>query len=131
MIMTSHWVGLTLPGMIELPGSLAGSTSSPSPAPGPEAAHRMSFAIFMSGTAKARSPAEAATIASRPPRAANVLGAATNGSPVSSASSAAIRSPNPGGAFRPVPTAVPPAASSQSAGMVAVRRAMAWVTCAA
>ena len=31
MIMASHWVGLTFPGMIELPGSLAGSTSSPRP----------------------------------------------------------------------------------------------------
>ena len=34
--MASHWVGLTLPGMIELPGSFAGSFSSPSPQRGPE-----------------------------------------------------------------------------------------------
>jgi hypothetical protein len=33
--MASHWAGLTLPGMIEEPGSLAGRTSSPRPQRGP------------------------------------------------------------------------------------------------
>ena len=42
------------------------------------------------------------------PCAANLFGAVFSGRPVSSASLAAISSPNPSGAFRPVPTAVPP-----------------------
>jgi hypothetical protein len=35
MVIASHWVGLTLPGMIELPGSFSGIRSSPSPQRGP------------------------------------------------------------------------------------------------
>jgi hypothetical protein len=72
----------------------------------------MSLAIFISGTARARRPALAPTIASRPPWAANLLAAVTNGWPVEPASSAATCSAKPGGAFSPVPTAVPPIASS-------------------
>jgi hypothetical protein len=53
----SHWVGLTLPGMIDDPGSLAGRTSSAKPVRGPEASHRMSFATFISATARPRNPA--------------------------------------------------------------------------
>ena len=79
MSMASHCVGLTLPGMIELPGSLAGRISSPSPALGPEASQRMSLAIFVSGTASPRSPAEAAATASDPASAANLLAAVRNG----------------------------------------------------
>jgi hypothetical protein len=75
----SHCVGFTLPGMIELPGSLAGSRGSPMPARGPEASHRTSLAIFMRATARPRSPADAATTASRLPWAANLFGAVTNG----------------------------------------------------
>src|SRR5437016_4823476 len=77
--MASHWVGLTLPGMIEDPGSLAGRTSSLRPQRGPDASHRMSLAIFISGTASERSPAEAPTMASRPPWAANLFAAVVNG----------------------------------------------------
>ncbi len=79
MTMASHWVGLTLPGMIEEPGSLAGRISSLRPHRGPEASHRMSLAIFISGTATARSPADAPTMASRPPWAANLFPAVRNG----------------------------------------------------
>ena len=53
--MASHWVGLTLPGMMEQPGSLSGSLSSPMPQRGPEASQRMSLAIFISATARPRS----------------------------------------------------------------------------
>ena len=38
MIMASHWVGLTLPGMIDEPGSFGGRTSSPSPLVAPSRA---------------------------------------------------------------------------------------------
>lgn len=39
MVRASHWVGLTLPGMMLLPGSFSGRFSSPSPQRGPEANH--------------------------------------------------------------------------------------------
>ncbi len=55
MIIASHWVGLTLPGMIEEPGSFSGSRSSPSPLRGPEPSHRKSSAILVSDTASVRS----------------------------------------------------------------------------
>ena len=42
----------------------------------------------------------------------NLFSAVTNGLPVSSATLAATSSEKPFGAFRPVPTAVPPSASS-------------------
>ena len=50
----------------------------------------------------------AQTSASWAARAANLLGAVTNGRPVSSAIAAATRSPNSGWVLSPVPTAVPP-----------------------
>ena len=48
MVSASACVGLTLPGMIELPGSFSGMRSSPRPERGPEASRRMSLAIFKS-----------------------------------------------------------------------------------
>ena len=51
MVMASLWVGFTLPGMIDEPGSFSGSDSSPRPARGPDASQRMSLAIFISDTA--------------------------------------------------------------------------------
>ena len=47
IVTASHWVGLTLPGMMELPGSFSGMEISPRPQRGPFASQRMSFAIFM------------------------------------------------------------------------------------
>ena len=75
----SHWVGLTLPGMMDEPGSFSGKSSSPRPQRGPEASQRMSLAIFIKATASPRSAAIAATMASSEPCAANLLGAVTNG----------------------------------------------------
>ena len=112
MVSASAWVGLTLPGMIEEPGSFSGSDSSPRPQRGPDASHRMSLAIFMSATATPRTAAIAATIPSSEPWAANLFGAVTNGLPVSSAICFAMSREKPFGAFSPVPTAVPPQASS-------------------
>ena len=115
MTMASHWVGLTLPGMIEEPGSLAGRISSPIPQRGPEASQRMSLAIFISGTASARSPAAGAD---------HGVEAALGGELVRRGdermaghlrrSRPRPAAPKPGGALSPVPTAVPPAASSCS-----------------
>ena len=47
IVSISAWVGLTLPGMIELPGSFSGSFSSPRPQRGPEPSRRMSLAILV------------------------------------------------------------------------------------
>ena len=51
MVMASDCVGLTLPGMIDEPGSFSGSPSSPRPERGPLPSHRMSLAIFISEAA--------------------------------------------------------------------------------
>ena len=64
MISASHWVGFTFPGMIDEPGSLGGSTSSPRPLLGPEPSHRMSSAILVSDTDRVRTVALACTRAS-------------------------------------------------------------------
>src|SRR3984893_10477929 len=97
MVMASHWVGLTLPGMMELPGSFSGRVSSPRPQRGPEPSQRMSLAIFMSEQASVLSEPLAITIASCDDSAANLFGAATYGSWVYSAILAATRSAKPGG----------------------------------
>ena len=55
IVSASHWVGLTLPGMIDEPGSFSGRISSPMPARGPLAYQRMSLAIFISAPASVRS----------------------------------------------------------------------------
>ena len=52
MVMASAWVGLTLPGMIEEPGSFSGSAISPMPERGPEPIRRMSLAILNSPAAR-------------------------------------------------------------------------------
>src|SRR6516162_108681 len=41
MVRASAWVGLTLPGMIEEPGSFSGRISSPKPERGPEPSRRI------------------------------------------------------------------------------------------
>ena len=46
IIVASQITGLTLPGMIELPGCRSGSWSSASPVRGPEPSQRMSLAIL-------------------------------------------------------------------------------------
>ena len=114
MVIASHWVGLTLPGMMEEPGSFSGISSSPMPLRGPEAYQRTSFAIFMSASARTRSAPDTRTRASWAPSAAKRLSACLKAIPVSSEIFSAVSSPNFGCAFRPVPTAVPPMASSRA-----------------
>ena len=116
MVSASHCVGLTLPGMIEDPGSFSGSISSPRPERGPDARKRMSLAILFSDTATAFSAPDASTMASLPASASNLLAAGTKEQPVSFATSAAKASAKPACAFSPVPTAVPPCASCSSRG---------------
>ena len=55
IVSASTCVGLTLPGMIELPGSFSGIAISPIPERGPEASSRTSLAILKSDTATVRS----------------------------------------------------------------------------
>ncbi len=112
IVSASDCVGLTLPGMIEEPGSFSGIRISARPERGPDASQRTSFAIFMRAAASVLMAPCAATIASCAASASNLLGADVKGIPVSFAISAATFSPKPAGAFRPVPTAVPPSASS-------------------
>ncbi len=52
MVIASHWVGLTLPGMIDEPGSFSGMLISPRPLRGPLASQRTSLAIFISAAAR-------------------------------------------------------------------------------
>src|SRR6266478_439258 len=79
MVMASHCVGFTLPGMMEDPGSFSGSVSSPKPQRGPDASQRMSLAIFMSDAARVLSAPEAKTISSCAERLANLLGCERKG----------------------------------------------------
>ena len=78
-------MGLTLPGMMLDPGSLAGSESSPKPHLGPEPNHLMSLAIFISEAASVFSAPDAATNASWAASCANLFSALTKGIPVFSA----------------------------------------------
>ncbi len=74
--------GLTLPGMIELPGWRLGIAISPMPQRGPEASQRMSLAILVRDTAIVLSAPEASTAASLAASASKWLGAGTKGWPV-------------------------------------------------
>ena len=112
MVRASHWVGLTLPGMMEEPGSFSGMKISPNPHRGPEASQRTSLAIFIRLAARAFKAPWVKTRASLAVRAWNLLGAVRKGRPVRWATSWAAAVSNPGGALSPVPTAVPPRASS-------------------
>ena len=131
IVSASHCVGLTLPGMIELPGSFSGIVISPKPERGPLASQRTSFAIFISTPASPRSAPCRCTSASLAASASNLLGAESNSMPRYSAMSAATRAPNSGCVLSPVPTAVPPSASSRRCGSDASTCAHACASCAA
>ena len=130
-VSASHCVGLTLPGMIDEPGSFSGKASSPRPARGPEPRKRMSLAILNRLAATVLMAPWLKTIASCAARASNLFGAVVKGNPVMRAICSATSSAKPAGAFRPVPTAVPPWASCISMGKVCSMRAMPLRTCCA
>jgi hypothetical protein len=112
IIVASQITGLTLPGMIELPGCRSGRRSSASPVRGPEPSHRMSLATLNRETATVRSAPEASTSPSRAPCASMWSSASVRScKPLLLRSSSTTREPNPSGAFSPVPTAVPPIGS--------------------
>ena len=119
IVADSHCVGLTLPGMIELPGSFDGIVISPRPQRGPLASQRTSLAIFMRFVASPFKAPCAKTISSFAESAWNLFGAVRKSSPVMSLTTRATSSAKPSGALSPVPTAVPPKASSFKNGSVA------------
>ena len=51
IVIASHWVGFTLPGIMDEPGSFSGIKISPIPERGPDANKRMSLAILNKLTA--------------------------------------------------------------------------------
>ena len=116
MVTDSHWVGFTLPGMMELPGSFSGIKISPRPQRGPLASQRMSLAIFIISAARPFKAPWAKTSSSLLVREWNLLGAVLKSFPVSSDTAFATSASKPLGALRPVPTAVPPSASSWRPG---------------
>ncbi len=103
--------------MMEEPGSFSGMRISPRPHLGPLASHRTSFAIFSMSAAMALTAPWAKTISSLEVSAWNLLPAVTKCFPVSAETSSATFTSKPAGAFKPVPTAVPPSASSESGPM--------------
>src|SRR5205085_6063231 len=79
MVIASHWVGLTLPGMIEEPGSFSGRINSPRPERGPDPIRRTSLAILNSAVATDANAPCVNTIASWAASASNLFGALTKG----------------------------------------------------
>mmetsp|Transcript_5595 Transcript_5595/g.14993 ORF Transcript_5595/g.14993 Transcript_5595/m.14993 type:complete len:224 (+) Transcript_5595:281-952(+) len=131
IVSASHCVGFTFPGMIELPGSLDGSRSSPMPQRGPEPSSRISFAIFISETAITFSTPWHSTSASCAASASNLFFAAVNSSPHCLLSCAQTAVSKPLRVLRPVPTAVPPMASSHTRGSTPFARSSAYSSCCA
>mmetsp|Transcript_15362 Transcript_15362/g.43800 ORF Transcript_15362/g.43800 Transcript_15362/m.43800 type:complete len:256 (+) Transcript_15362:660-1427(+) len=128
IVSASHWVGLTLPGMMLEPGSFSGRESSPRPQRGPDPRNRISFPIFISETATVLRHPPMCTTASWAARASNLLGAVTNDLPVICETFSATASANPTLELSPVPTAVPPWASMRRCGSEAVTRSMPYST---
>eukprot|EP00550_Attheya_septentrionalis_P004951 CAMPEP_0198297058 /NCGR_PEP_ID=MMETSP1449-20131203/35217_1 /TAXON_ID=420275 /ORGANISM="Attheya septentrionalis, Strain CCMP2084" /LENGTH=167 /DNA_ID=CAMNT_0043997867 /DNA_START=123 /DNA_END=622 /DNA_ORIENTATION=+ len=90
MVIASHWVGFTFPGMMEEPGSFSGSAISPSPHRGPLPSNRMSLAILFKLVATTLSAPESSTKESCAASASNLEGAVTKGNPDSFAIAEAI-----------------------------------------
>ena len=127
IVKASDWVGFTLPGMIEEPGSLSGRRISPIAQRGPDASNRKSFAIFMSEQASVFRWPDVSTIASWAAMASNLFSAVVNGMPVMRETCLANSSAKPCWEFSPVPTAVPPCASWDRRGRPDVTRAMPYL----
>ena len=108
IVTASDWVGLTLPGIIDEPGSFEGKINSPYPALGPDPKNLISFAIFIKQTAVVFNVPEKLTISSWAASAANLLVAGLNGNLVILLISLTIFLSKFFLVFKPVPTAVPP-----------------------
>ena len=122
--------GLTLPGMIELPGCSAGNSISPRPASGPEFIQRRSLPTFISATASAFNWPDSSTRSSCAASPSKVLPACSNFAPVAADSAFATPLPNFGCALMPVPIAVPPIGSRRTRFRLSSMRACAESSCA-
>jgi hypothetical protein len=130
IVTASGTTGLTLPGMMLLPGCSAGRDISLNPASGPLFIQRRSLAIFIRLTASVRNWPDSSTAVSCAASEAKKSRLGRRSRLVCFDSRAAARAANSGGALIPVPTAVPPSASACSRGRDACRRAMpssTWV----
>ncbi len=126
----SGMTGLTLPGMIELPGCSAGSSISPSPASGPAFIQRRSLAILISATASALSWPDSSTASSCAARPSNLFSALSNLKPVCCFSALATCAPKRGSALMPVPMAVPPSGNRRTRLRLSSMRSCAEASCA-
>merc|ERR1712048_1282338 len=79
IVIASHCVGFTFPGIIDDPGSFSGRLSSPSPHRGPDPSKRISFAILLRETAVTLQAPESSTSASCAANDSNLFGAVVNG----------------------------------------------------
>ena len=82
IVNASDWVGFTLPGMMEDPGSLSGIKISPIPLLGPDESIRTSLAIFIKLTATVFNAPCDSTMASCAASASNLFSAVIKGRPV-------------------------------------------------
>ena len=131
MITASQITGFTLPGMMLDPGWTVGSVISARPQRGPLFMRRTSPAILIRLAATPPSAPLAQPAASCAPWASKWFRASENSEPASFPISAAMRRPKSGWVLRPVPTAVPPIASSRRSGSTALRRAIECSICEA
>src|SRR3954452_21980820 len=88
--------GLTLPGMIELPGCRLGIEISPMPQRGPEASQRTSLAILVSEAGSVLKAPAVSPAGSLPPRAPNRSGPGAKAEPARSDSPELTLPPQPG-----------------------------------
>ena len=108
MVRASHWVGFTLPGIIDDPGSFSGKFNSPSPDLGPDPSNLISLAILWSETATVFIIPDISTIASCVAIASNLFSAVLKLIPVNLDTLEANNFEKLFFVFKPVPTAVPP-----------------------
>lgn len=111
------------------PGSFSGRINSPRPQRGPDPKNLISFAIFIKEHASTFNAPDTSTIVSWAANASNLFGADTKGKPVNSPILAAHFSAKPILVFKPVPTAVPPNASSYKWGRVCSTRFIPFAIC--
>ena len=108
IVIASHWVGLTFPGIIDDPGSFSGNCISPKPDLGPEPSNLISLAILNNEAARVFKLPETSTSVSCVARASNLFEDVLKGNLVIFLHSVANFLSKPFFEFRPVPTAVPP-----------------------
>src|SRR6478609_6952942 len=131
MVTDSAMTGLTFPGIMDEPGCVSGKLISPSPQRGPDPSQRISLAIFIRLTATVRNCPLASTRESCADWASKWFLASLNAQPVSLEIIPITLAENFGWQFSPVPTAVPPNATSLNASCANLTRWMPSSICLA